>query len=81
MKDNHGFKFTCTSCGDHNLIVNHIWNIQTGNNSERWQECGRLKEKHHWQSESKEKIDNHAEADRRGLIMPVEFSDFIPAES
>jgi hypothetical protein len=117
------------------LIVTHIWNILAGNNSERWQEWGPLKDNHHWHYEFEEKIEKNADdevqrgdfgefqeddsetepeeyetyesetsresdeffvscgncdreiefgwsqADRRGLILPVEFSDFNPVES
>ena len=33
-------QFTCKTCGGHELIVTHIWNILAGNNSQRWQEWG-----------------------------------------
>ena len=135
MKDINVFKFTCTSCGGHNLIVTHVWSILAGTNTERWQEWGPLKDNHHWHYEFKEKIEKNeddevqrgdfgefaeddsasepevyeiyetetnresdeffvncencdreiefgwSEPDRRGLILPVEFSDFIPSES
>jgi hypothetical protein len=135
MRDNDAFKFTCTSCGGHELTVTHVWNIQAGNDSESWREWGPLKDNHHWQYEFKEKIEENADdevqrgdfgefeeddsasepeeyeiyegetnresdeffincencdreiefgwsqPDRRGLIQPVEFSDFNPLES
>jgi hypothetical protein len=135
MKENDVFQFTCTSCGGHTLTVSHVWSILAGENSERWQEWGPLKDNHHWQYEFKEKIeekpDNEvqrgdfgeyeeddaasepeefeifetetnpendeffincencdrevefgwSQPDRRGLILPVEFSDFDPSES
>ena len=135
MNEKHLSKFTCNKCGGHELIVTHVWNIQAGNDSESWREWGRLKDKHHWQYEFKEKIEENAddevqrgdfgdfedddsasepeeyemyeaetsresdefflncgncdreiefgwsEPDRRGLILPVEFSDFNPVES
>jgi hypothetical protein len=134
MNDNRSWKFTCKTCGGHNLIVTHIWSILAGANSERWQEWGPLKEDHHWQYEFKEKIEENADdevergdfgefaeddsdsepeeyethgtetnresdeffvncadcdreiefgwsqPDRRGLILPVEFSDFLPGK-
>ena len=135
MNDTDGYKFTCKDCGDHNLIVTHVWNILAGEDSERWQEWGPLKDNHHWQFEFKEKVEENADdevergdlgefeedesasepeeyeifeaemdrdgdeffvncgncdreiefgwsqPDRRGLILPVEFSDFDPSES
>ncbi len=130
-------KFTCLTCGEHQLVVSHIWNIEDGLNSESWREWGPLKDDHHWQFEYKEKIEaseneeeevqkgdfgefieddsdsepeefeinqpetsresdeffvncgncdrevefGWSEPDRRGLILPVEFSDFNPVES
>ncbi len=128
-------QFTCKTCGGHEAIVRHIWNILAGNNNERWQEWGPLKDNHHWHYEFEEKIEKNADdevqrgdfrefqeddsetepekyepyesetsresdgffiscgncdreiefgwsqPDRRGLILPVEFSDFNPAES
>jgi hypothetical protein len=133
MKANHPFRFTCKSCGGHNLVVTHVWNILAGIQSERWQEWGPLEDNHHWQYEFKERVeentddevqrgdfgeyeedDSSSEAeeyevfepetsresdeiyvncgncdreiefgwshpDRRGLIYPVEFSDFDPS--
>jgi hypothetical protein len=135
MNDKKERKFTCKTCGGHNLIDTHVWSILAGTNTERWQEWGPLKDNHHWQYEFKEKIEKNADdevqrgdfgefeeddsasepeeyeiyetetnresdeffvncencdreiefgwsqPDRRGLILPVEFSDFIPSES
>jgi hypothetical protein len=135
MEDNQASKFTCNSCGGHNLIITHVWSILAGTNTERWQEWGPFKDNHHWQYEFKEKIEEDADdevqegdfgelevddsvsepeeyeifepvadresdeffincencdreiefgwsqPDRRGLIIPVEFSDFNPFES
>jgi len=135
MNDINAPKFTCNVCGSHELIVTHVWNIQAGNNSERWQEWGPLKDDHHWQFKYKEKVEENpddevqrgdfgefeeddstsepeeyeihkaetdresddfflncgncdreiefgwSQPDRRGLILPVEFSDFVPGES
>jgi hypothetical protein len=135
MEDHHTQKFTCNTCGDHTLIVTHVWSNLAGTKSERWQEWGPLKDDHHWQYEFKEKIEDGADddvqrgdfgefeeddsvsepeefeiyetqtdresdeffvncgncdreiefgwsqPDRRGLIFPVEFSDFVPSKS
>ena len=134
MKDNQFQVFTCKTCGGHELIVTHTWNVEAGNDSESWREWGPLKEDHHWQYAFKEKVEENAdnevqrgdfgefaeddstsepedyevhdaqtsregdeffvncgncdrevefgwsEPDRRGLIYPVEFLDFIPSE-
>jgi hypothetical protein len=134
MNDNDSFKFTCKECGDHNLIVTHVWSVLAEANSERWQEWGPLKDNHHWLFEFKEKIEKNeddevqrgdlgefeqdesdsepeeyeiyetetdresdeyfvncgncdrevefgwSQPDRRGLILPVEFSDFDSSE-
>ena len=135
MDDTAAFRFTCKECGAHSLIVTHIWNIEAGPNTERWQEWGPLKDDHHWHYEFKEKVEKNeddevqrgdfgefeeddsaseaeeyevyetetdresdeffvncencdreiefgwSQPDRRGLILPVEFSDFIPQQS
>ena len=132
MERSAASKFTCKECGGHSLVVTHVWSIQAGPNSERWQEWGPLKDDHHWHYEFKEKVEKNeddevqrgdhgefqdddsasepeeyevyegetnresdeffvscgncdrevefgwSEPDRRGLILPVEFSDFIP---
>jgi len=134
MKDSPVYKFTCSSCGGHNLIVTHVWSILAGTESERWQEWGPLKDNHHWQFQFTEKIEENpdkevqmgdfgeyqeddsaselkeyetyetetnresdeffvncedcdreiafgwSQPDSRGLISPVEFSDFNPSE-
>ena len=128
-------KFTCKDCGGHNLVVTHVWSILAGEDSERWQEWGPLKDNHHRQYQFKEKIGDKtddevqrgdygefeqddsssepedyeiiepetdresddffvncencdrevefgwSQPDRRGILSPVEFSDFIPSES
>ena len=61
MTDNDAIKFTCTSCGGHELTVTHVWDLQAGNASESWQEWGPLKDNHHWHYEFKEKIGENAE--------------------
>ena len=135
MNEHIGSKFSCKTCGGHQLIVTHVWNILADTSSERWQEWGPLKDDHHWHYEFKEKVEKDADhdvqrgdlgeftkddsasepeeyeiyeakddaesdefyvncgncdreiefgwsqPDRRGLIFPVEFSDFNPLES
>jgi hypothetical protein len=156
MNENDTPKFTCNVCGEHSLTVTHVWSVLAGEDSERWQEWGPLKDNHHWQFEFTEKVkdetddlndadeidniddedsdDDQGDAaesgdfgefqendsasepeeyekfetetnresdefyvnctscdreiefgwsqpDRRGLIMPVEFTDFNPSES
>ena len=78
MNDKDGSKFTCSQCGGHELTVTHDWNIQAGNDSERWQEWGSLKDNHHWQYEFKEKIEENiaAEVQTGGF---GEFEDDDPA--
>ena len=61
MKENGEYKFTCSSCGGHELIVTHAWNVLAGPDSERWQEWGPLKENHHWQYKFKEKVEEDEE--------------------
>jgi hypothetical protein len=36
MNDKDVSKFTCTSCGGHELTVTHVSNIPAGNDSESW---------------------------------------------
>jgi hypothetical protein len=55
MNDKKERKFTCKSCGGHELTIAHVWNIQAGNDSESWREWGPLKDNHHWQYEFKER--------------------------
>jgi hypothetical protein len=142
MEENGIPKFTCFECGEHQLVVTHLWDIEAGMDSERWREWGPLKDDHHWEFEFKEKVEPNeendenedeeevqtgtvgefleddsdsepedyeiiepetsrdsdeyflncgncdhevefgwSEPDRRGLIMPVEFSDFNPLDS
>jgi hypothetical protein len=78
MNDKDASKFTCNKCGSHELTVTHIWNIQAGNASEKWQEWGPLKENHHWQYEFKEKVEEHAEGDvQRGDFGEFEEDDSV----
>ena len=76
MKDNLLYKFTCMSCGGHTLIVTHVWSILAGENSERWQEWGPLKDNHHWQYQFKEKIEENADAEvQRGDLGEFQEDD------
>jgi hypothetical protein len=70
-------KFTCTECGDHDLVVTHVWNILAGSDTERWQEWGPLKNDHHWQFEFEEKIEDHADDE----VELGDFSDFEEDDS
>jgi hypothetical protein len=133
MIDSQSLKFTCKTCGGHELTVTHIWRIFAGTDSESWLEWGPLEADHHWHYDYKEKIENEegevergdfsnfaeddsdsepeeyemveedsdpesdefyvncancdreiefgwSQLDRRGLIFPVELSDFNPLE-
>src|SRR5690242_5882737 len=78
MTDKDASKFTCSKCGSDELTVTHIWNIQAGNASEKWQEWGPLKENHHWQYEFKEKVEEHEEEDvQRGDFGEFEENDSV----
>ena len=68
MKDNPVYKFTCGSCGGHTLIVTHVWSILAGEDSERWQEWGPLKDNHHWQYQFKEQIEENPDAEVQRVI-------------
>jgi hypothetical protein len=70
-------QFSCKTCGGHELIVTHIWNILAGNNSERWQEWGPLKDNHHWHYEFKEKIEKNADDE----VQRGDFSEFQEDDS
>ena len=54
-------KFTCSKCGSHEVTVTHVWTIQPGNDTERWQEWGPLEDNHHWQYEFKEKMEKNVD--------------------
>jgi hypothetical protein len=77
MNENDVSKFTCKKCGGHELIVTHVWNIQAGNDSERWQEWGPLKDNHHWQYEFKEKIEENADDE----VQRGDFGKFMEDDS
>ena len=78
MNDKHTSMFTCNKCGSHELTVTHIWNLQSGNASQSWQEWGPLKEDHHWQYEFKEKIEENAEDKvQRGDFGEFEENDSV----
>ncbi len=70
-------RFTCKTCGGHELIVTHIWNILAGNNSERWQEWGPLKDNHHWHYEFEEKIEKNADDE----VQRGDFGEFQEDDS
>ena len=50
-------KFTCKTCGGHDLTVTHFWSVLTGTSSENWREWGPLEANHLWHYEYKEKVD------------------------
>lgn len=109
MNNTNAPKFTCKTCGGHNLIVSHVWIISTAGASVRWKEWGALKDNHQWQYLFREEVGENtagdlqtgefdeffvncetcgsevefgwSQQDRCGNILPVEFSDFMPAES
>ena len=136
MNDPQPWKFTCKTCGGHEVTVTHVWNILAGADSESWQEWGPLEAGHLWHYDYKEKVEivdedeevergdfgefaeddsdsepeeyevfeqesdpesdefyvncancdreiefGWSQLDRRGLIFPVEFSDFDPLET
>ena len=70
-------KFTCKECGDHSLVVTHVWSILAGNDTERWQEWGPLKNDHHWQYEFEKMVEEDAD-DEAEL---GDFSDFEQDDS
>ena len=57
MDQSRHLKFTCKTCGSHELTVTHVWNLLSGNTSESWKEWGPLEAGHHWHYEFKEKLD------------------------
>ena len=61
MNDIRPWKFTCKTCGDHELNVTHVWNTLAGDDSESWQEWGPLEASHLWHYDFKEKIENPEE--------------------
>ena len=76
MNANDVLKFTCSKCGGHELTITHIWNIQAGNDSERWQEWGSLRDNHHWQYEFKEKVEENIDEEvQRGDFGEFEEDD------
>ena len=72
-------KFTCKRCGDHELIVTHVWTILAGTDSEHWREWGPLKDNHHWQFEEKEKVELIADADDE--VQRGDFGEFAEDDS
>jgi hypothetical protein len=57
MNNNQPWKFTCKTCGGHDLNITHILSILAGKDSESWQEWGPLKVDHRWHYDFKEKIE------------------------
>lgn len=73
MKYNQPWKFTCKTCGDHNLIVTYIWTILAGPVSERWQEWGPLEADHHWHYEFKERVEEKPDKE----VETGDFGEFL----
>ncbi len=71
-------KFTCLTCGEHQLVVSHT-GILNGLNSESWREWGPLKDDHHWQFEYKEKIE--ASENEEEEVQKGDFGEFIEDDS
>ena len=78
MNDSRPWKFTCKTCGGHDLTVTHIWSILTGNDDETWQEWGTLKADHHWHYDYKEKIDK---VDEDSGVERGDFGEFAEDDS
>jgi hypothetical protein len=77
MNEQHPWKFTCKTCGGHNLTVTHAWSILAGPDGERWQEWGPLKPDHRWRFDFKEKIEEDADDEvERG-----DFGEFAEDDS
>jgi hypothetical protein len=78
MNNKDASKFTCHKCGSHELTVTHIWNVQAGDASEKWQESGPLKENHHWHYEFKKRVEEQADSEvQRGDFGEFEEDDSV----
>jgi hypothetical protein len=75
--NNFAPKFTCTECGDHELIVTHIWIIKAGENREHWLKWGPLKDDHHWDFEFKEMAEECTEDE----VERCDFGEFEQNDS
>ena len=77
MNGKDAFKFTCSKCGGHEVVVSRVWSIQAGAESETWKEWGRLKDDHHWQFEFKEQIEANADDE----VQRGDFGEFQEDDS
>ena len=71
-------KFTCKTCGGHDLTVTHFWSVLTGTSSENWREWGPLEANHLWHYEYKEKVDEVNEDDE---VQRGDFGAFAEDDS
>jgi hypothetical protein len=78
MNDNQPWKFTCKTCGGHDLNITHVWSILAGDNSENWQEWGPLEVDHRWHYDFKEKIEK---TDDDNQVELGDFGEFAEDDS
>jgi hypothetical protein len=78
MNNFQPWKFTCKTCGGHEITITHVWNILSGTDSESWQEWGPLEANHLWHYDYKEKIEKKEEEDE---VERGDFSDFAEDDS
>jgi len=79
VEDDHGIKFTCKTCGSHNLVVTHVWSTLAGSESESWREWGPLEADHLWRYDYQEKIEKD-EDDNDG-VERGDFGEFAEDDS
>ena len=78
MNDPQPWKFTCKTCGGHEVTITHVWNILAGADSESWQEWGPLEASHRWHYDYKEKVEIVNEDDE---VERGDFSEFAEDDS
>lgn len=78
MEDNQPLKFTCKTCGGHDLTVLHVWSVLTGTGSENWQEWGPLEAGHLWRYDYKERTEEVNEDDE---VERGDFGEFAEDDS
>src|SRR5512133_2951244 len=81
MEHNGISKFNCFECGEHQLVVTHLWNVEAGTNSESWREWGPLKDDHHWEFQYKEKVEPNEDADEKGEVQAGTLGEFREDDS
>jgi hypothetical protein len=79
MDEQRPWEYTCKTCGDHNLIVTHVWTILAGEDSENWREWGPLEADHLWRYDFKEKIEEDENEDDEGEL--GDFGEFAEDDS